>query len=225
MGFSKQQKLKKQIIKKFIEEVLKGQKPFTENIFVVSFLIETLLDYFKIKRTDWFMAQIAHESAHFTRTEENLYYSERGLRKYFKKYFEEDEFEKFSKKPQKIANRIYANRIGNGNEKSGDGWTYRGVGLIQVTGKSNHEEASKWIKDKTSTDGRLGLLLQSVIASKKIDSAVTYHILTAFWYWITRHIDNCKNFKACTKAINGGYNGLEDRRRLLSKIHKLQKEK
>lgn len=80
--------------------------------------------------------------------EENLKYSADGLRKVFKKYFKENEFELFAFKPEKIANRVYANRIGNGNEASGDGWKYRGRGLPQTTGKANYQ----WAKELTGVD-------------------------------------------------------------------------
>ena len=86
-----------------------------------------------------FMAQCAHESGNFMFLQENLNYKAASLRKVFPKYFPDDATaQAYEKKPEKIANRIYANRMGNGPEESGDGYRYRGRGLIQVTGKQNY---------------------------------------------------------------------------------------
>lgn len=84
-----------------------------------------------------FLGQSHHESGGFTRGQENLNYSSEALHKYFSKYFKEGEYSEYARNPIKIANRIYANRMGNGNEESGDGYKYRGVGPIQLTGKNN----------------------------------------------------------------------------------------
>ena len=92
------------------------------------------------KRFTHFMAQIAHESAHFTRLDENLWYTGAGLWRVFRKHFEsEEDAEDHSKQPEKIANKVYANRMGNGPEDSGDGYRYRGRGFIQLTGKDNYK--------------------------------------------------------------------------------------
>jgi putative chitinase len=102
----------------------------------------TLMQDFNIQNVvqlSHFLAQIDHESRRFTATRENLNYSEEGLRKYFSKYFKEEEFALFARKPEKIANRVYANRFGNGSEASGDGWKYRGGLAIQITFKTNWE--------------------------------------------------------------------------------------
>ena len=86
-----------------------------------------------------FLAQILHESGNLKYKSENLNYSAKALRSVFGKYFKTDEIaNEYARKPEKIANKVYANRMGNGNEASGDGWKYRGRGLIQLTGKNNY---------------------------------------------------------------------------------------
>lgn len=84
-----------------------------------------------------FIAQVQHESSNFTVSRENLNYSSVALRGKFGKYFKEGEEYDFARHPEQIANRIYANRLGNGNSDSGEGWYYRGIGGIQLTGKKN----------------------------------------------------------------------------------------
>jgi putative chitinase len=94
-----------------------------------------------------FLAQIGHESAQLTRTSENLNYSAEGLLRTFPRYFIGlEQANKYAHKPEAIANRVYANRMHNGDEQSGDGWKYRGAGLIQLTGKENHLAASLYFE-------------------------------------------------------------------------------
>jgi putative chitinase len=95
------------------------------------------------KRQAMFLAQLLHESALLTATIENLNYSELGLVKVFKNYFDRNSAKRYARQPEKIANRVYANRMGNGNEMSGDGWRFRGRGLIQLTGKDNYTACGK----------------------------------------------------------------------------------
>lgn len=95
-----------------------------------------------------FMGQCAHESGNFTTVKENLNYSADGLLKIFKKYFNKTQALQYQRNPEAIANRVYANRMGNGDEKSGDGWKHRGFGLIQLTGKSNQVAFANYIKDE-----------------------------------------------------------------------------
>lgn len=90
------------------------------------------------EQVSMFLAQTIHESACYTALSENLNYSAQGLLKVFPKYFNKAQADLYQRQPQKIANRVYANRMGNGSEMSGDGWKYRGAGLIQTTGKNNH---------------------------------------------------------------------------------------
>jgi putative chitinase len=110
----------------------------------------------------------------------------------------------YQRKPEKIANRVYANRMGNGNEQSGDGWKYRGRGAIQLTGKNNYKAFSKWVGDETIINN------PDIVATK-------YYIDSAMYYFMVNKLfDNIDNLdyetcKRITKRVNGGYNGLEDR--------------
>jgi len=121
----------------------------------------------------------------------------------FGKYFQDDALAlSYARQPQKIANRVYANRMGNGNEYSGDGWRYRGRGLIQLTGRANYTQYA---------DTRQVDVVQTP------NPVATDPILAtdvAGWYWDSRdlnHYADNDDIRAITKHINGGYNGLEDR--------------
>jgi putative chitinase len=153
-----------------------------------------------------FIAQCAHESANFAILEENLNYRWQTLRKIFPKYFPTDALaQEYASKPNKaqaIANKVYANRMGNGPEESGDGWKYRGRGLIQLTGRQNYswfaasleispEEASEYL-------GTFEGAAQS-----------------ACWFWETNNLNQWADkgdILTLTKRINGGTIGLEDRK-------------
>lgn len=159
-----------------------------------------------------FLAQCGHESGNFTRFEENLNYSEEGLKKTFPKYFGtlSNHCAKLSaRKPEAIANIVYASRMGNGNKDSGDGWKYRGRGAIQLTGKSNYINFFKWAKLPESTN-------PDIVSSSK-DMILT----SAMWFWITNNINNLADkddVVGITKKINGGIIGLDHRKELLNKI-------
>ena len=157
-----------------------------------------------------FLAQVNHESNDMRVIEENLNYSAKRLLQVFPKYFKTfDEAKMYEYRPEKIANRVYANRMGNGDENSGDGWKYRGRGLIMLTGKSNYKDFSIWC-------GKGDLFVREPDLVKKDKE---YTVLTAFFYWSTRNLnnyvcDNVEQYDVCkriTKVINGGYNGLDDR--------------
>lgn len=156
-----------------------------------------------------FIAQITHETGHFRWLSENLNYSSEGLRKVFAKYFPSDAMaDAYARQPEKIANRVYANRMGNGDEASGDGWRYRGRGYIQLTGKENYETIGR----------RIGVDIVSSPDLVAEDARVA--LLAAADYWDSRNINKAADkddLKAVTKLINGGYNGLADRERLLKK--------
>lgn len=155
------------------------------------------------KRTAAFIAQIAHESGGFNFTLENLNYGAKGLQSVFKKYYPtEKEALAHERKPEQIANKVYANRMGNGDESSGDGWRYRGRGLIQLTGKSNYERFATFM-------------------NMKLEEVPTYletpegAIMSAVWFWHTNNLNSfCDkdDFVGLTRRINGGTNGLEDRK-------------
>lgn len=174
---------------------------------------KTLLNKYGINtplRLSHFFAQLEHES-NLQPIQENLNYSLEGLRRVFKKYFPNDELAKvYARQPQKIANRVYASRMGNGNEASGDGWKYRGRGFIQITGKSNYEALSKdvgvdYVKDPDK------LLTEA-------DS-----MLSALWFWKKNGLNalaDKDDVTSITKRINGAYNGLAHRTELLTKYKK-----
>lgn len=158
-----------------------------------------------------FLSQTGHESNGFTALSENLNYSADGLLKIFGKYFNIETAKMYARKPTMIANKVYANRMGNGSETSGDGWKYRGRGILQVTGKNNYTAFSKWIDDL------------SVIDNPDIVSQPKYAILSAVWFWeINRlnRIADTENILLLTKRINGGTNGLAHRTELYNKIMK-----
>ena len=98
-----------------------------------------------------FLAQCAHESAEFTAREENLNYSAEGLKKTFSKYFPDNLADSYARQPEKIASHVYANRLGNGNEASKEGYKYRGRGYIQLTGKENYRKFDQSIDDDILT--------------------------------------------------------------------------
>lgn len=161
------------------------------------------------KRIAAFLAQTSHESMNYTRVIENLNYRWTSLRSVFPKYFPNDSLaKKYAHDQRAIANRVYANRMGNGPESSGDGWRYRGRGLIQLTGKYNYKKFGD----------SLGISLSEVPDFlETFDGAV----ISACWYWenkdLNYYADN-DDIKSITKLINGGYIGLEDRIRKYSKI-------
>ncbi len=151
-----------------------------------------------------FLAQCGHESAGFTAFVENLNYSAYGLRQVFRKYFTEEEAKIYAKQPEKIANRVYANRMGNGDENSGDGWGYRGYGIIHITGKRNHVAFKKW----------LGRDIKPSDIAVNLDLAVKAGV----WFWLENEIASLNSVEKVTRRINGGLNGLEDRVNLYRKL-------
>ncbi len=164
-----------------------------------------------------FLSQVNHESGDMKYIEENLNYSAKRLLQVFPKYFKTiDGANKYAYKPEKIANKIYTNRMGNGNEASGDGWRYRGRGPIQLTGKNNYILFANWVKNKDIINNPDLILKDNDLL-----------VLTAFFYWDYRKInniiiDNANQYEICkkvTRSINGGYNGLDDRWQRFQKIY------
>ena len=153
-----------------------------------------------------FMAQIENESG-LKPISENLNYSASGLIRVFRKYFSDIEAINFANQPEKIANRVYTNRMGNGDEKSGDGWKYRGRGFIQITGKINYFQ----LANDTDLDcsKNPNLLLEEANA-----------MISALWFWNKAGLNKLadkNDIKGITRKINGGYNGLAHRQELLKK--------
>jgi putative chitinase len=152
-----------------------------------------------------FLAQLAHESGELRRVQENLNYSWEGLRKVFPRHFRSDaEAQAYDRQPERIANRVYANRMLNGDEASGDGWRFRGRGPIQVTGRENYRKAGQ----------ALGFGLESD-PDRMLDPATG--CLAAAWFWHSRGLntladaDSENGFREITRRINGGFLGLEER--------------
>ena len=156
------------------------------------------------KRVAAFMAQCGHESGGFTLMQENLNYSAKGLVGTFKKYFPTEAHAKpYERKPEMIANRVYANRMGNGDEASGEGWYFRGRGIIQITGKNNYTKCSQSLFESNVLVENPDLLLET-----------EYAIHSACWFWSAARLNELSDIgdiKTMTKRINGGYIGLEDR--------------
>jgi putative chitinase len=149
-----------------------------------------------------FIGQCAHESMNFTKLEENLNYSAEGLMKTWPSRFPTLEAaQPYHRNPEKIANKVYAGRMGNGPEESGEGWLYHGRGLIQLTGKDNYTLAG----DALNMD---------FIHSPDYVLVPRYAALTAGWYWNKRQLNkeaDAKDYTGMTKKINGGTIGLDDR--------------
>lgn len=159
------------------------------------------------KRVASFLAQVGHESANLTARVENLNYSSTGLRATFPKYFNPAQAAAYARKPQAIASRAYANRMGNGNEASGDGWTYRGKGLIMITGRRNTEAFAKWVG--LSVDEANVYLLTEEGA-----------VMGAIWFWTVNHLNalaDADRITDMTKVINGGLIGISERKALWRK--------
>ena len=156
-----------------------------------------------------FLAQVLHESGHLKYKSENLNYSAQALLKVFPKYFKTTaDANAYARQPVKIANRVYANRMGNGNEASGEGWKYRGRGLLQITGRSNYEQCGKYINSD------LMHYPDSILGDPDLNVKV------ACWYWTTRNLNQFADnddIVTITKKINGGLNGLQDRTTVLQK--------
>ena len=170
--------------------------------------LEQLLPDYDIntpKRIAAFVAQCAHESGGFTAIKENLNYKAATLRKLFPKYFPNDELAAlYASKPNKqeaIANKIYASRMGNGDEKSGDGFRYCGRGLIQLTGKSNYQNFADSLEMRVEDVPEYLATFEGAAQS-------------ACWFWEANNLNrfaDAGDIKGLTRAINGGYIGLEDR--------------
>jgi putative chitinase len=152
-----------------------------------------------------FLAQCGHESGGFRATQENLNYSAKGLNGIFKKYFPtEAAAAAYARQPQKIASKVYANRMGNGTESSGEGYKFRGRGYIQLTGKDNYTAFGKSIgEDMTANPDKV---------------ASTYALLSAAWFFSKNGLHKMADGGATdavvtsiTKRVNGGTIGLADR--------------
>lgn len=156
-----------------------------------------------VPRVASFIAQCAHESGGFRLMEENLNYRAATLTKLWPKRYPPGVAEQYAGNPQAIANKSYGGRMGNGDEASGEGWKFRGRGILQLTGKDNYRACSKYLfQDETLLDNPDALL----------DPYYATH--SACWFWNTNKLNqyaDTGDIKTMTKKINGGYIGLDDR--------------
>ena len=160
-----------------------------------------------------FLAQCGHESGGFKAVRENLNYGAKGLVGTFKKYFLNEAVAlPYERNPEKIANKVYASRMGNGNEVSGDGWKFRGRGYIQLTGKDNYK----------AFGAAIGV---DILANPDL-VATTYPLLSAAWFFKQNCLRKCVDatdatVTAVTKCVNGGTIGLDHRLKEFRKIYSL----
>jgi putative chitinase len=158
-------------------------------------------------RAAHFFAQTAHESGGFKAFSENLNYGAKGLRGIFGKYFPTDALARaYERQPQKIANRVYANRMGNGDEASGEGWLFRGRGSLQLTGKFNFKAFSDYI-------GRPDVMTNPDLVATELafESALWFFDKNKLWSICDQGTGDAA-ILALTKRINGGTHGLDDRK-------------
>lgn len=192
---------------------LKGQIP--DNVYGE---IQSVVDTFGMNtptRLSHFLGQCAHESGNFKFISENLNYSTKGLIATFPKYFKQPGLaEAYSRNPERIASRVYANRMGNGAEGTADGWKFRGRGYIQLTGKSNYSSFDAFVNEN--------ILLDPDLVAKK------YPLLSAGWFFHKNKLNTISDkgmneqvILELTKRINGGTNGLQDRIKYTTKFGKL----
>ena len=182
---------------------LKGHVP--DSVIAQILFIESNYKVNTLLRLSHFLAQCGHESANFRAVKENLNYSAEGLNKTFKKYFPTLESAKdYARQPERIASKVYANRMGNGNEASKDGFKYLGRGFIQLTGKANYLEFDKSVSEDIMANPEL-------VANK-------YPLASAAWFWNKNGLNEIADkgatdavVKSITKRVNGGTIGLEDR--------------
>ena len=194
-------------------EKLKGHVPDA-----VIAQIPAVMEKFQINtplRLAHFLAQCGHESVGFRLTKENLNYSAKGLMGIFKKYFPSEALAKqYERKPEKIANKVYGGRMGNGPEASGDGAKYCGRGYIQLTGKDNYTAFGKSINED--------------IAANPIVVADKYALLSAAWFFSKNGLHKLADGGATdavvtqiTKRVNGGTIGFADRIKHFKEYHAL----
>lgn len=169
--------------------------------------LKAAMAYFKMtpQRAAHFFGQTAHETGEYKTFSENLNYSSDGLKKIFGKYFPNNLNESYAKQPEKIANRVYGGRMGNGDEASGDGFKFRGRGALQLTGKDNYKVFSEYLKKpEIMTNPDL------VATEYAFESAIFFFDRNKLWDICDKGV-NKDTILALTKRINGGTHGLADR--------------
>lgn len=181
--------------------------------------LKAAMAYYKLTpvRAAHFFAQTSHETGGFKAFSENLNYSAQGLQGIFGKYFPGNLEESYARQPEKIANRVYADRMGNGNEASGDGWKYRGRGALQLTGKANYQAFADYLKKpEVLTNPDL------VATTYAFESAMFFFDKNKLWSICDQGVNDAA-ILALTKRINGGTHGLEDRNTKTKKYYEYVK--
>jgi putative chitinase len=177
--------------------------------------LKAAMNYYKMtpERAAHFFAQTAHETGEYKSFSENLNYSADGLKKTFGKYFPDKLNESYAKQPEKIANRVYGNRMGNGDETSGEGWKYRGRGALQLTGKNNYQLFSNYLKKPEI------MANPDLVATEfAFESAMFFFDNNKLWAIADKGV-NDETILAMTKRINGGTLGLDHRKALTLKYY------
>lgn len=183
-------------------------------------VLKAAMKYYKMtpERAAHFFAQTNHESGGFTKFTENLNYGSKGLRGIFGKYFPTDQMAvAYERKPEKIANKVYGGRMGNGPESSGDGWKYRGRGALQLTGKDNYKALSDYL-GKPEIMSNPDLVATDYI----FESAMWFFDKNKLWDICDKGVSDA-TILAITKKINGGTHGLDDRSAKTKKYYTLLK--
>jgi putative chitinase len=177
--------------------------------------LKKAMEFYKMtpERAAHFFGQTSHETGGFAKFSENLNYSAQGLQGIFGKYFPGTLEESYARQPEKIANRVYASRMGNGDEKSGDGWKFRGRGALQLTGKDNYKLFSESLK-------RPEILTNPDLVANELafESAIFFFNRNKLWDICDKGINDA-SILALTKRINGGTHGLDDRNEKTKKYY------
>tara|TARA_B110000503_G_scaffold122306_1_gene186754 strand:- start:4 stop:615 length:612 start_codon:yes stop_codon:yes gene_type:complete len=169
--------------------------------------MKAVMAYFKLTpiRAAHFFAQTSHETGGYKLFTENLNYSATGLQGIFGKYFPGNLEESYARQPEKIASRVYASRMGNGDEASKDGWKFRGRGALQLTGKANYEAFAKYLNKPEIMENP-----DLVATTYSFESAMFFFDKNKLWSICDQGITDAA-ILSLTKRINGGTNGLDDR--------------
>jgi len=203
-----------------MRDIIRAASPHTTaaNLDLYTPLLAELMPKYGIDtplRQRHFLAQLLHESGGFRAVRENLNYSTDGLMATFPRHFaSRAEAETFHRQPERIANRVYSNRMGNGDEASGDGWRFIGRGLIQVTGRNNYTATSQALFG----DDRL-------IKVPEILEQPRYAVQSACFFWQSNKLNalaDSNDIQAVTRRINGGLNGLDDRQQFFDRLAVLE---
>lgn len=180
--------------------------------------LKAAMAYYKLspRRAAHFFAQTAHESGNFKAFSENLNYGAKGLRSIFGKYFPTDAMARaYERQPKKIANRVYANRMGNGDEASGDGWKFRGRGALQLTGKANYQAFANYVGRQDVMDNP-----DLVAGELCFESALWFFDKNKLWAICDQGVSNA-DILLLSARINGSKNphGLDDRKAKTKKFY------